>query len=386
MLRAYKVEIKPTVEQKIKMAQTFGVCRYGYNFYIRHNQERHKNGEKRMTGYDFSKWLNNEFFPNNPSYGWAKDVGSKAVKNSIMNAEKTYKKFLKGETNKLKFKSKSSRKSFYFPCNSEKDLAIERHRGRIPTLGFIRFKEFGYVPEGYEAKSVTVTLKAGHYYASYLFEVEPEKRQGVITEPIGIDLGIKDLAIVSDGKVFKNINKTARVKKLEKKLKRKQRVFSRKLEKNKKGKNIIYTANMRKDKLNIGKLYQRLSNIRTEYIRHTVNSLVKANSLPAYVSIEDLNIDGMRRNKHLSDAISKQKLGYFRAYLTQRCCKYEDAELRAINRFYPSSKMCNKCGCIKSTLKLSERTYICPECGNIDDRDNNASKNIRDCSTYEIAS
>jgi len=385
MLTAYKVELNPTDQQKIKMAQTFGVCRFVYNLYLNHNKEIYEADKKFISGYDFSKWLNNEFIPSTPSYQWIKDVGSKAVKKSIMNAEVAFKNFFKGQTEFPKHKNRSSHKSFYFPRNNKKDVEVCRHKIKIPTLGFVRLKEFGYAPEGINAKSVTVSQVADRYYVSVVYEAGNRTMQYVSNkEAIGIDLGVKNTAIVSNGMIFKNINKTSKIKKIEKKLKREQRAFSRKLQNKKRNKQRSDTANIRKNKMRIAKIHARLSRIRKEYIRYIVNSLVKANSLPAYVSIEDLNVSGMLKNKYLSKSIKEQLFYYFKQYLMQKCKKY-DVEVRVIDRWYPSSKMCHGCGQINPNLKLSDRKYVC-DCGYVEDRDVNASLNIKDCNKYELAS
>lgn len=384
-MKCYKIEIDPTKKQRELMHKHFGVCRFVYNLYLSENKKRYDGGDKFFSGYDCSKWLNNDFIPNNPSYSWIKEVGSKAVKKSIMDAETAYRKFFKGESKHPRYKNKNSRKSFYFPRNNATDLVIERHRGKIPKFGFVRFKEYGYAPVGRNAVSVTVSYIAGRYYASYSFNEETQCTVlGDKSDGIGIDLGVKDFAIVSNGRKFKNVNKTSKMKKLKKKLKRKQRAFSRKLIKNKKGKNIIYTANMVKDKKAIAKLYVSLSRKRIEYVRYVVNSLVKANSLPEYVSIENLNVKGMLKNKHLSDAIKQQLFNYFRQYLIERCSKLS-VPVRIIGRYYPSSKMCSKCGTVNKALKLSDRVFRCPKCGYTADRDENASLNIRNCETYDLA-
>jgi len=391
MLKTYKIEMKPNEEQKQKINQTIGVCRFIYNFYIGKNKEVYEQTKKFMSANDFSKWLNNEFISNNPSYLWVKDASSKAVKQSIYNAEKAFKRFFKKQSKFPRYKKKSNTNvKMYLPKNNKTDWTIERHRVKIPTLGFVRLKEFGYVPLNSKVTSGTVSRHAGKYFVSILVEeADNEKKYIKTKQGIGIDLGIKNFAICSNEKTFKNINKTQKIKKLEKKLRREQRAFSRKLEvlkktkKNGGEKSANNSANIEKNKLRIQRINLRLKNIKTEYVRWCVNSLVKANNLPEFISIEDLNVRGMMKNRHLSKAIQKQMFYYFRLFLIQQCKKY-DVELRIINRFYPSSKLCSCCGQIKSNLKLSDRLYVC-DCGNIIDRDYQASLNIRDCADYKIA-
>ena len=235
MLKAYKIEIKPTEEQKQKINQTIGVCRFIYNFYISKNKEFYEQTKKFISANDFSKWLNNDFIPNNPSYLWLKDVSSKAVKQSICNAEMSFKRFFKKQSKFPRYKKKSDiNVKMYLPKNNNTDWTIERHRVKIPTLGFVRLKEFGYIPLKSKVTSGTVSKEAGRYFVSILIEEENLTKQHIkIRDGVGIDLGIKDFAICSNDKIFKNINKTNKVKRLEKKLKKEKRAFSRKLKNNK---------------------------------------------------------------------------------------------------------------------------------------------------------
>ena len=231
MLKAYKVEIKPTCEQIIKIHKTIGVSRFIYNFYIAHNKEVYAKDKKFISGMEFSKWLNNEYVPNNQDKIWIKEVSSKATKQAIMNGEKAFKSFFKGLSGFPKFKKKKNQDvKAYFPKNNKTDWTIERHRIKIPTLGWIRLKEFGYIPINAKVKSGTVSQKANRYYVSVLVKEDDVQVSKPTNEGIGIDLGIKDFAICSNGMPFKNINKTSAIKKAEKKLKREQRKLSRKYE------------------------------------------------------------------------------------------------------------------------------------------------------------
>lgn len=203
---------------------------------------------------------------------------------------------------------------------------------------------------------------------------------------IGVDLGVKDFAICSNGKTYKNINKSSHIRKLEKKLKREQRSLSRKYENykklNKQEREVATRQNIQKQKLKVQKTHQKLNNIRTDYINKVISELVKVK--PIWITIEDLNVLGMMKNRHLSKAVANQKIFEFRTKLTTKC-KECGIELRIVDRFFPSSKTCHNCGCVKSDLKLSDRTYYCDECGYTEDRDYNASLNLRDCLTYNIA-
>ena len=384
LLKSFKTEINPTEEQKVKIRKTIGTCRYIYNFYLAHNKELHDNGEKFMSGKSFSVWLNNEYLPKNPDKLWMKEVSSKSVKRSIENGCVAFTRFFKHQSAFPNFKKKGkSDVKMYFVKNNPKDCRCERHRMNIPSLGWVRMKEKGYVPttkDGYVMKSGHVSIKADRYYVSVLIEIPNNKIADNSKEGIGIDLGLKDFAIVSNGKTYKNINKSAKVKKLEKQLIREQRSLSRKYENLKEGEST-QRANIQKQKLKVQKLHHKIDNIRTDYINKTIAEMVKIK--PSYITIEDLNVSGMMKNKHLSKAVASQKFYEFRTKL-QAKCKENGIELRVVDRWYPSSKTCHCCGAIRKDLKLSDRIFEC-DCGYIEDRDFNAALNLRDATTYEIA-
>ena len=394
--RAYKIEINPTDDQKSKIHQTIGVSRFIYNFYIAHNKEIYEKEGKFVSGMDFSKWLNNEYIPNNQDKKWIKEVSSKATKQAIMNGDKAFKDFFKKAKGFPRFKKKKNQDvKAYFPKNNKTDWTLERHRVKIPTLGWVRLKEFGYIPINSVVKSGTVSQKADRYYVSILVEERDIKISNsnigikianTNNEGLGIDLGIKEFAVCSDGIKFKNINKTSTVKKIEKKLKREQRKLSRKYESLKiRNKNIkegsATRQNIQKQVVKVQKLHQRLTNIRTDYINKIVSSIIKQK--PSYITIEDLNVKEMMKNKHLSKAIASQKFFEFKTKLMSKC-KQNNIELRIVDRFYPSSKTCSNCGKIKKDLKLSDRIYKC-DCGFTIDRDLNASINLKNAKEYKIA-
>ena len=384
MLKSFKTEINPTEEQKARIRRTIGICRYVYNFYLGHNKALHDNGEKFMTGKSFSLWLNNEYIPNNPDKTWIREVYSKAVKKSIEDGCTAFTRFFKHQSDFPKFKKKGkSDVKMYFVRNNPKDCQCERHRLKIPTLGWVRIKEKGYIPttkDGYMIRSGTVSVKAGRFYVSVLVEIPDVNIDNNSNEGIGIDLGLKDLAIVSNGKTYRNINKSAGLKKLEKQLIREQRSLSRKYENLKKGEST-QRANIRKQKLKVQKLHHKMDNIRTDYINKTIAEIVKTK--PSYITIEDLNVKGMMKNRCLSKAVASQKFYEFRTKLKAKCDE-NGIELRVADRFYPSSKTCHHCGSVRKNLKLSDRIYRC-ECGYVADRDLNAALNLKDTKTYRIA-
>ena len=384
LLKSFKTEINPTEEQKVKIRKTIGTCRYIYNFYLAHNKELHDNGEKFMSGKSFSVWLNNEYLPQNPDKLWIKEVSSKSVKHSIENGCVAFTRFFKHQSAFPNFKKKGrSDVKMYFVKNNPKDCRCERHRINIPSLGWVRMKEKGYFPttkDGYVIKSGHVSIKADRYYVSVLIEIPNNKIANNSNEGIGIDLGLKDFATVSNGKTYKNINKSAKLKKLEKQLIREQRSLSRKYENLQKGEST-QRANIQKQKLKVQKLHHKIDDIRTDYINKTIAEIVKTK--PSYITIEDLNVSGMMKNKHLSKAVASQKFYEFRTKL-QAKCKEIGIELRVVDRWYPSSKTCHCCRAVKKDLKLSDRIFQC-DCGYIEDRDFNAALNLRDATTYEVA-
>ena len=343
LLKNFKTEINPTVEQKIKIDKTIGTCRYVYNFYLSHNKALYDEG----------------------------------------NGCTAFIRFFKHQSAFPKFKKKGkSDVRMYFVKNNPKDCYCERHRIKIPTLGWVRLKEKGYIPttkDGWKIKSGTVSIKAGRYYVSVLVEIPNIQITKNNNEGIGIDLGLKDFAIVSNGKTYKNINKSVRVRRLEKQLRREQRRLSRKYENLKKGEST--QKNIQKQKLKVQRLYHKIDSIRTDYINKTIAEIVKTK--PSYIAIEDLNVSGMMKNRHLSKAVASQKFYEFRTKLKAKCDD-NGIELRIVNRWYPSSKMCHCCGSIKKDLKLSDRIYRC-SCGYMEDRDFNSSLNLRDAVTYEVA-
>ena len=384
MLKSFKTEINPTEEQKARIRRTIGTCRYVYNFYLGHNKALHDNGEKFMTGKSFSLWLNNEYIPDNPDKTWIREVYSKAVKKSIEDGCAAFTRFFKHQSDFPKFKKKGkSDVKMYFVRNNPKDCQCERHRLKIPTLGWVRIKEKGYIPttkDGYMIRSGTVSVKAGRFYVSVLVEIPDVNINNNLNEGIGIDLGLKDFAIISNGKTYRNINKSAGLKKLEKQLIREQRSLSRKYENLKKGE-FTQRANIQKQKLKVQKLHHKMDNIRTDYINKTIAEIVKTK--PSYITIEDLNVKGMMKNRCLSKAVASQKFYEFRKRLKAKCDE-KGIELRVADRFYPSSKTCHHCGSIRKNLKLSDRIYRC-ECGYVADRDFNAALNLKDTKTYKIA-
>ena len=384
MYKALKIELKLTNEQKIKVCQTIGTERFVYNEYIKYNQEQYKLGNKFVSANNFSKYINNIYLPNNPDKKWIKEVSSKSVKQAIIYGEQAFKRFFKGLSSFPVFKKKGKNElGAYFVKNNKTDFEFYRHKIKIPTLKFVRVKEYGYIPKNANIKSGTITKIADRYFLSLIMEVEDTiKVINTSIKGLGIDLGIKDTAICSDGKVFKNINKATKIKKLKKKLKREQRKTSRSIEYSKSKKiKLKELKNFNKKKLKVQRIFYRLNCIRDDYNNKMVNEITRAKL--KYITIEDLKVSNMIKNKHLSKAIQEQNFYVIKTKLINKC-KERNIELRIVDTFYPSSKTCSCCGSIKRNLKLNDRIYKCCNCGLEIDRDYNASINLEKAKVYKI--
>ena len=384
MYKALKIELKLTVAQKIKVCQTIGTERFIYNEYIKYNQEQYELGNKFVSANDFSKYINNVYLPNNPDKKWIKDVSSKSVKQAMIYGEQAFKRFFKGLSSFPVFKKKGKNElGAYFVKNNKTDFEFYRHKIKIPTLKFVRVKEYGYIPKNTNIKSGTITKIADRYFLSLIIEVKDiVKTENTSTKGLGIDLGIKDTAICSDGRVFKNINKTIKIKKLKKKLKREQRKMSRSIEYSKSKKiKLKELKNFNKKKLKVQKIFYRLNCIRDDYNNKIVNEITRAKL--KYITIENLKVSNMMKNKHLSKAIQEQNFYAIRTKLINKC-KERNIELRLVDTFYPSSKTCSCCGSVKRNLKLNDRIYKCCNCGLEMDRDYNASINLEKAKIYKV--
>ena len=381
IMYAYKVEIQPTERQKQLIHQNIGVCRFVYNTYISYNQEIYEKEKRFVSAIDYDKHINAVVKKELP---WIKTCNTKARKQSLFNAEKAYKNFFTGKSKFPRFKKKNKQDvKVYLPKNNATDFAIERHRAKMPLLGYVRLKEKGYIPEGLAVSSCTISQKGNRYYVSFLTKAAKQIPIPLMKKGVGMDVGLKEFAVCSNKKRFSNINRSRTIRRLEITLQRKQRALSRKLEAKKKRKQKNeneWGANIKKNILVIQKLYQKLQNIRHAYLRHVITEVVKTK--PQYITIEDLHIKGMMKNKYLSRHIGNQNFYCFRTFLEQTCRKY-GIELRMVDRWYPSSKTCFQCKNKKTNLSLSERTFSC-KCGYKEDRDMNAALNLEHATEYTV--
>lgn len=384
-MRTYKTEIVLNIEQKEKFLKTIGTCRFIYNLFLQKNKELYEENKdadlpKYMNNYEFSKWLNNDFVPNNPDFAWIKEVSSKSVRRAIDNANIAFKNFFehRGKFPKFKKKNKNECGMYFVKTDAKTKIKCDRHRIKIPTLGWCKLKEFGYIPINKIIKSGTITKRAGRFYVGVLVDEEVKIQKHNINEGLGIDLGVKDFAILSDNTKYK----TLKQKKLNKRLLREQRKLSRKYKAKKKNKKEETTnyKNIEAQKLQVQKIHQRISNARNDYQNKIICEIIKRE--PSFITIENLNVRGMMKNRHLSKAIANQGFSQFINKLIYKCL-LNTIELRQVDRFYASSKICCECGMIKKDLKLSDRVYKC-DCGNIIDRDYNASINLKNAKQYKV--
>ena len=384
MYKSIKIELKLTNEQKIKVCKTIGTERFIYNEYIKYNQEQYELGNKFISAFEFSKYINNVYLPSNPDKKWIKDVSSKSVKQAMIYGEKAFKNFFKGLSSFPVFKKKGKNElGAYFVKDNKKDFEFYRHKIKIPTLKFVRVKEYGYIPKNANIKSGTISKVTDRYFLSLVMEVDDiVKTENKSIKGLGVDLGIKDTAVCSDGRIFKNINKTKKVKKLKKKIKREQRKMSRSIEYSKSNKiKLKECKNFNKKKLKVQRLFYRLNCIRYDYNNKMVDEITRTKL--KYITIEDLKVSNMMKNKHLSKAIQEQNFYAIRTKLINKC-KERNIELRLVDTFYPSSKTCSCCGEIKKDLKLNDRIYKCCNCGLEIDRDYNASINLEKAQVYKV--
>ena len=382
MIKTIKIKLVPNNKQKSKMFQYAGVARFAYNWALNKEIENYKNGGKFMQDGELRKEFTK--LRNSDGYEWLKDISNNVTKQAIKDTCTAYKNFFKGISNFPKFKTKKhSKLSFYQDTSKIKftnthvkleGIAKSKKKNK-QKLNWVRLAEHNRIPFGNNVKyyNPRVTFDGINWWISVGVETETLIEKST-NNGIGIDLGVKDLAICSDGNTYKNINKTKEVKRLEKKKRRLQRSVSRRYEYNKKGESYCKTCNTIKREKELLKLNHRLTNIRQNHIHRATSEIIKRK--PSYICLEDLNVNDTMKNKHLSKAIQQQKLREFRRQIEYKA-KHNNIQVVIANRFYPSSKTCNCCGKIRKGLKLSDRTYKC-ECGYINDRDINAALNLKD--------
>ena len=371
MILAKNIRLKPNDEQVNQLWKSVGTARFIYNWTLAKQEENHKNGGKFISDGVLRKEIT---LLKKGELSWLGDVSNNVAKQAVKDACNAYKRFFKGLADKPKFKRrKTSKPSFY---NDNEKLKVKKNSVLIEKVGWVRTVE--QVPMDCQYTNPRISFDSKYWYLSVGVE-QAQQPIELTDETIGVDVGIKDLAVCSNGTVIKNINKTAKVRKLEKRLHRLQRSVSRKYEQNKEGNRFVKTGNIIKQEKEIRLLHRKLTNIRTNHLHQATSKIVKTK--PSTIVMEHLNIKGMMKNKHLSKAIAQQKLYEFKRQIQYKCEKYGIQFIEA-DKWFPSSKMCSGCGCVKKHLSLSERTYKCEACSLEIDRDYNASINL---SRYELA-
>lgn len=379
MIKSIKVRLNPNNKQFTKLFKYAGCARFAYNWAIMREQENYKQGNKFLSDSELRKEFTQ--LKKLPEYQWLNEVSNNVTKQAIKDACNAYKRFFKGQCKYPKFKSKKhSTPSFY-----QDNVKIRFTNTHVKVEGFsmstkknkqklnwIKLCEKGRIPTDCKYMNPRFTCDGLYWYVSVGIEVD-DNTILPLNDGVGIDLGIKDLAISSDGNTYKNINKTQKVKKLEKRKRRLQRSVSRRYEKNKKGGSYCKTSNIIKREKELLKVTKRLTNIRHNYLHQITSEIVKRE--PSFICIEDLNVSGMMKNRHLSKAVQQQGFYEFRRQIEYKS-EWNNIPVIIADRFFPSSKLCSCCGNIKKDLKLSDRIYKC-ECGNIIDRDYQASLNLK---------
>lgn len=388
MHRAVRIRLLPTKEQEILFWKSAGTARWAYNYFLDASEKAYKE-DRCITEGEVRKYINNVL--KKTTHTWLKEVGSNVMKQGVKDAALALQRYFKGVSGKPRFKSRrKSKVSFYVNYENLKRKANGFHGEKI---GFVKTAtSLPKIPKNRYYVNPRISYYGKNWYLSVGYEVEQEQTE-LTDESIGIDLGIKELAVVSNQdasrtKIYKNINKTARVRRLEKRLKCQQRRASRKLEANIKNhdkkrrpiwkKPLRECKNLQRQNKKIQILNKKLADIRTNHLHQITSEIVKTK--PFQIVMEDLNIKGMMKNKHLAEAVSKQKFYEFKRQIRYKAEMY-GIKVVEVDRWYASSKTCSQCGHIKKDLKLYDRTYMCPVCGAMLDRDLNAAINLANYKT-----
>lgn len=381
LIKTIKVMLVPNNKQKSRMFQYANANRYIYNWTLEQQKSNYENGGKFISDGDLRKKLTQ--LKKTEEYGWLNSVSNNVTKQSVKDACDSYKRFFKGLSQFPRFKSKKRTKPSFYQDNIKIKFTnthvkfegfTSSKKKNKQKLNWVRLAEKNRIPTDCKYYNPRVTFDGINWWITVGIDYE-ESTNTPTNDGIGIDLGIKDLAICSDGNTYKNINKTLKLKKLNKKKRRLQKQVSRKYEMNKKGGNCYCkTNNIKKLEHKLLKLNHRISNIRNNYQHQVTSEIIKRE--PSFIVLEDLNIKDMMKNRHLSKAIQEQGLYDFKRKLSYKA-QWSNIKIVDVPRFFPSSKTCSNCGSYKGDLKLSERTYKCESCGIELDRDYNASLNLK---------
>ena len=379
MLETIKVQLRPNNKQLTKLFQYAGCSRFAYNWTISREQENYKQGNKFLQDGELRKEFTK--MKKLDEYKWLNDISNNVTKQAIKDACNSYKRFFKGQSKHPKFKSRKHSKQSFYQDNvkiqfTDTHVKVEGFATNRKTnkqkLNWIKLCEKGKIPTNCKYMNPRFTYDGLHWYISVSIKVD-DNTDIPTNEGIGIDLGLKALAVCSNGNTYKNINKTNKVKKIETRRRRLQRSVSRKYNMNKEGVRYKKTSNIVKREKELLKLSRRLTNIRHNHLHQITSEIVKRK--PSFICIEDLNVSGVMKNKHLSKAIQQQGFYEFRRQIQYKS-EWNNIPIILADRFFPSSKLCSCCGEIEKDLKLSDRIYRC-DCGNIIDRDYQASLNLK---------
>lgn len=375
IIKGFKIRLYPTKEQEIQFKKHIGSCRFIWNYMLNLQKERFQNGEKHLSGFGMMNLL--KPLKHIDEYAWLNECSNSSYKIICNDLDNAYKAFFEKRANEPKNKTKKASNQTYPVCVERFYFADCKHV-QIEKIGRVKYKTDYTFQTGRNVEkfsNVRITYTNGKWILS--FGAECESQTPELTDiSMGIDLGVKELATVAFGDemyVFHNINKSAKMRSLEMRLKHVQRSISRKYEANRINGKYVKTKNIIKEEKKMRRIYAKITNIKKNYLHQTTHSLVALR--PRRVVMEDLNISGMLKNRHLSKAISDQKLYEFIRQMRYKC-EWNGIEFVQADRFYPSSKTCSCCGSIKRDLKLRDRTYICNECGAVIDRDYNAAINL----------
>lgn len=379
MIRTVKIMLIPNNKQKTRLFQYANTARFIYNWTLAKEQENYKNGGKFISDRDLRKEVTK--LKKTDEYAWLNNVSNNVTKQAIKDACNAYKRFFKGHSKFPKFKSRKYSMPSFYQDNvairfTDTHVKIEKlsssQKKNKQKLNWVRLAEHGRIPANSKYMNPRIKYDGINWWITVGVEYENTIKDSS-NDGVGIDLGIKDLAICSDGNKYQNINKTQKVKNLEKRKCRLQRSISRKYEKNKEVNRYCKTSNIIKSEKELLKLNHKLTNIRHNYLHQTTSEIIKRE--PSFICVEDLNIKSMMKNRHLSKAVQQQGFYEFRRQIEYKA-KWNNISIIIADRFFPSSKLCSCCGNIKKDLKLSDRIYKC-ECGNVIDRDYQAALNLK---------
>ena len=383
MYKTYRVKLLPNNKQQGRFFEYAGAARYIYNWVLDREKEQYELNQKFLNNFKLKKELTQ--LKKQPKTAWLQDINRPVLDQAIRDACDAYEKFFKGTSRYPKRKTKKRTiPSFYQDSDkiqitdTHVKLALvtgtgKAHSKHAQKICKVKLAEKGYIPVGVTYYNPRVKYDGINWWLTVGVEIADSTKK-LNNEGIGIDLGIKDLAICSDGNTYKNINKTETVRKLEKRKRRLQRSISRKYEKNKDDNKYVKTNNIKKQEKQLLKLNHRLFNIRNNYLHQVTADIIKRE--PRFIVLEDLNVKGMMKNHHLAKAIQEQGFYTFRSMIEYKA-ERNNIEVVIADRYYPSSKLCNCCGYKKVDLKLKDRIFVCPNCGYIEDRDLNASLNLK---------